>query len=186
MIVWPSVLLLPTVGLRWRLLHGVTRMHLRLTGLVPTVHNGEILKDFQGLLVFNHTSYADVLVFAALLDGEVTPVAKKELARQWIAGPFLARLGAIFVDRADPASARADAERAQRAVAAGQCVVFFPEGTLTRMPGLLPFRMGAFTIAAEAGVAVLPVAFRGLRAVPAASRSHRNRAGLPMPQNATA
>ena len=44
-------------------------------------------------------------------------------------------------------------------------MVFFPEGTFGRMPGLLPFRMGAFTAAAEAGAAVVPVGIRGTRSV---------------------
>ena len=39
----------------------------------------------------------------------------------------------------------------------------FPEGTFRRMPGLLPFRMGAFVIAAQAGAPVLPVTLRGTR-----------------------
>jgi 1-acyl-sn-glycerol-3-phosphate acyltransferase len=50
-------------------------------------------------------------------------------------------------------------------VQSGQSVVFFPEGTFGREPGLRPFRMGAFTIAAQAGAAVVPVALRGTRSV---------------------
>ena len=41
----------------------------------------------------------------------------------------------------------------------------FPEGTLPRQPGLLPFRTGAFQAAAQAGVPVVPVALRGVRSV---------------------
>ncbi|MNN50045.1 1-acyl-sn-glycerol-3-phosphate acyltransferase [compost metagenome] len=41
--------------------------------------------------------------------------------------------------------------------------MFFPEGTLTREPGLLPFRMGAFVLAARADVPLMPVAIRGSR-----------------------
>jgi 1-acyl-sn-glycerol-3-phosphate acyltransferase len=43
--------------------------------------------------------------------------------------------------------------------------VIFPEGTFRRAPGLLPFRMGAFVAAAEAGVPVVPVALRGTRSL---------------------
>lgn len=43
--------------------------------------------------------------------------------------------------------------------------MFFPEGTFTRMPGLLPFHMGAFELAAQGGLAVVPVAVRGTRSM---------------------
>jgi len=52
-----------------------------------------------------------------------------------------------------------------QAAQAGECLVFFPEGTLTRAPGLRPFHMGAFIAAAQAGVAVVPVSLRGTRSV---------------------
>ena len=46
-----------------------------------------------------------------------------------------------------------------------QIVDMFPEGTLTRMPGLLEFHIGAFLVAARTGTPVLPVAIRGTRSV---------------------
>ncbi|ETZ99771.1 acyltransferase family protein [Mycobacterium kansasii 824] len=45
--------------------------------------------------------------------------------------------------------------------ASGQSLVIFPEGRLARAPGLRPFHIGAFVVAAEAGVPALPVAIRG-------------------------
>jgi 1-acyl-sn-glycerol-3-phosphate acyltransferase len=50
-------------------------------------------------------------------------------------------------------------------VRAGACLVVFPEGTLTRNSGLMEFRAGAFQVAAQAGVPVVPVALRGVRSV---------------------
>jgi 1-acyl-sn-glycerol-3-phosphate acyltransferase len=44
-------------------------------------------------------------------------------------------------------------------------LMFFPEGTLTRAPGLLPFHMGAFRAAAETGAPVYPVVIRGTRSI---------------------
>jgi 1-acyl-sn-glycerol-3-phosphate acyltransferase len=51
------------------------------------------------------------------------------------------------------------------AVKSGAAVVFFPEGTFGREPGLRPFHMGAFRIAVQAGVPVVPVAIRGTRSI---------------------
>jgi 1-acyl-sn-glycerol-3-phosphate acyltransferase len=47
----------------------------------------------------------------------------------------------------------------------GWAVVFFPEGTFGREPGLRPFHMGAFVVAAQAGVPLVPLALRGTRAL---------------------
>ena len=49
------------------------------------------------------------------------------------------------------------------AVRAGEALVVFAEGTLTRAPGLLPFHLGGFLAAATAGVPTVPMAIRGTR-----------------------
>ncbi len=71
----------------------------------------------------------------------------------------------IFVERLHAHQSIEDSDRLLQLVQNGQSVVFFPEGTFGREPGLRPFRMGAFAIAAQAGVAVVPVALRGTRSV---------------------
>jgi len=58
-----------------------------------------------------------------------------------------------------------DARRLEGALRAGRALVFFPEGTFTRLPGLLPFRMGAFLVAANTGIPVVPVAICGTRSI---------------------
>jgi 1-acyl-sn-glycerol-3-phosphate acyltransferase len=115
------------------------------------------------VLACNHASYLDGLALSAALPPPLVFIAKKELARQRIAGPFLRRLGAIFVERTDPEAALADAQTALELARSGKRLVFFAEGTLTRRPGLLPFRLGAFITAAQAGLPVIPVTIRGTR-----------------------
>jgi 1-acyl-sn-glycerol-3-phosphate acyltransferase len=44
-------------------------------------------------------------------------------------------------------------------------LVFLPEGTFTRAPGLLAFRLGAFVIAARENLKVLPVTLKGTRSI---------------------
>jgi 1-acyl-sn-glycerol-3-phosphate acyltransferase len=51
------------------------------------------------------------------------------------------------------------------AARAGRSLALFPEGTLTRNSGLMPFRAGAFQVAAQAGVPVVPASLRGVRSV---------------------
>jgi 1-acyl-sn-glycerol-3-phosphate acyltransferase len=88
-----------------------------------------------------------------------------ELDRQFIPRRFLRRIGAVFVERFDKQRGVADARRTVQTVQAGRSLLFFPEGTFARMPGLLPFHMGAFIAAAEAGVPVVPVTIRGTRSL---------------------
>ena len=115
------------------------------------------------MLAVNHASYADALVLAAAVPGEPLYAAKSELAGQIFAGPFLRRLGVIFVERHDVAASVADAERMGALAREGRLLVVFPEGTFTAQPGLLPFRLGAFKVACDAGLPVIPATIRGTR-----------------------
>jgi 1-acyl-sn-glycerol-3-phosphate acyltransferase len=69
------------------------------------------------------------------------------------------------VERAEIQRGLEDARAAQEAVRGGDAVLFFPEGTLRREPGLLPFHMGAFAAAAGASVPLVPAVLRGTRGV---------------------
>ena len=59
-------------------------------------------------MTFNHSSYADALVVAAILPGAPVFAAKKEFARQAFVGTFLRRLGVFFVERYDVTGSLAD------------------------------------------------------------------------------
>jgi 1-acyl-sn-glycerol-3-phosphate acyltransferase len=164
-LVWPTVLVLPRRRWRHAVVGRATRAFLRLTGTRLTVEAEAPLPQRKAVLVANHASYLDGAVLSAACPGELTFVAKAELARQAVAGPFLRRLGAVFVRRTDPAGGVADAEAALGAARAGERLVWFPEGTLTRRAGLLGFHLGAFLVAAQACVPVVPVTIRGTRSV---------------------
>ncbi|MCH8503334.1 MAG: 1-acyl-sn-glycerol-3-phosphate acyltransferase [Ectothiorhodospiraceae bacterium] len=83
----------------------------------------------------------------------------------WPTGVFLRRLGTEPVARADAVQGVEDVRHLVTAAAAGKSLLFFPEGTFTERPGLLPFHLGAFAVAAGARVPVVPVAVRGTRVV---------------------
>jgi 1-acyl-sn-glycerol-3-phosphate acyltransferase len=74
------------------------------------------------------------------------------------------------VERADLARSVADAERVGAELGAGAALLFFPEATFVRRPGVLPFRLGAFKVAVEAGCPVIPVALHGTREILPADR----------------
>lgn len=163
---WLGIMLLPGARLHRAVLRGCVHTALRLAGIGLRVQGREHLQEASPcIVVANHASYLDAMILVALLPAGYGFVAKRELARNWLLRKFLQRLDTLFVERFDPRQGATDMRRLARAAKAGQALVFFPEGTFTRAPGLAAFRMGAFVAAAQAGLAVLPVALRGTRSV---------------------
>ncbi len=162
---WLLVMVLP--GPRWclPLIRRAARLAAALCLIRLRVRGLEHLPSGPCVIVANHASYIDGIVLTALLPGIYSFIAKREFTRQFVVGRFLRNIGAVFVERFDPHKSLADARALGAAARAGQRLVYFPEGTFTEAPGLLPFRMGAFVAAAEARVPVVPVALRGTRAI---------------------
>lgn len=163
---WMLVALLPGARLRWAVMRQSARLLFRLTRVPLRVEGLEQWRSDQAcVIVVNHASYLDGVLLVATLPSEFTFVAKAELAEQFIPRRFLRRIGAVFVERFDKQRGVADARNTVQTIQAGRSLVFFPEGTFTRMPGLLSFHMGAFVVAADAGVPVVPVTIRGTRSL---------------------
>jgi 1-acyl-sn-glycerol-3-phosphate acyltransferase len=173
-----AAVLLPRLAWRWAAARWVARAGLFCMGVPLSVTGAERIPGGDAVLVFNHSSYVDALAIATIAPGPLTFVAKKELARQVFAGLFLRRLGTAFVERYDIGDSLSDMEAIATQTRQGRLVVFFPEGTLTRRPGLSEFYLGAFRVAAEAGVPVIPGALRGTRAVLRAGQWFPRRAAI--------
>ncbi len=162
--VWAIVAVSPAPTFAWRSCGAAARLWLRLSGIRLKVDGRENLPDTSCVLVVNHASYIDGLALVAALPWKSWRfVVKRELRDHFFSRVFLERLGCDFVERFDFRQGVADAERLHASVTAGRVPVFFPEGTLSRVPGLAPFRMGAFLVAAKSGVPVVPVAISGAR-----------------------
>ena len=112
------------------------------------------------VIVSNHQSSADI-PFLSHLPWEMKWMAKKELFRVPFAGWMLRLAGDIPVDRRNPRSAAAALRRARWYVEHGCSVMVFPEGTRSPDGKVHGFAKGAFRLAIDAGVDVLPVAIDG-------------------------
>ncbi len=130
-----------------------------LIGLNLVVRGEENLwSDRPAVFVFNHQSKADVVIMARLLRRDFAGVGKQEIKKMPFIGKTLQLAGVVFIDRADAASAieamrpLVDAMRNER-----KSVVIAPEGTRTVSPRLAPFKKGAFHLAMQAGVPVVPI-----------------------------
>src|SRR5207248_1208017 len=168
--------LLPGVARRRAAARAAARAFLRLAGMPLRVKFLERLPPGQCVVVCNHASYLDGIVLAAALPPRFGFVVKREMAGVPLAGVVLRRLGSEFVERFDRQRGATDARRVLRNASNGQSLVFFPEGTFTRTPGLLKFHTGAFVTAARVGCPVGPAVVRGTRrALPRLQRRGRAR-----------
>ncbi|MEX2586856.1 MAG: AMP-binding protein [Actinomycetota bacterium] len=161
LIAWIVVALTPGIELRWRIFRSLAGLLFRLAGMGPRVAGSAEAAGAPCVVVANHASMLDGMVLAAVLPQRLEFVAAGEFANYWVAGTFLRRLRATFVERVDRAQAAGVSEELKAKVNEGATLVFFPEGRMSRSPGLQPFRSGAFAVAAEAGVPILPVTIRG-------------------------
>ena len=158
-------MMLPRPTWRWSAVRALARTALAALGIPVSVTGANHLPSGGGVLALNHSSYMDAVIVAAVLPGEPAYVVKKELAGQIFAGPLLRRLGVLFLERFDVSDSMADLESVTAAAREKRLLVFFPEGTFTRRAGLSGFYLGAFRVAAEADLPVIPAILRGTRSM---------------------
>jgi len=158
------ILPVPWLDARRRMVHCTARLWLWASGRRLKVHHGANLPDGPCIVVANHTSYLDGIVLCAALPPRFGFVIKREMSRVPLANLLLRRIGSQYVDRGQGHKGARDTRKLLRKAHAGDALAFFPEGTFNRTPGLMPFRNGAFAVAARAQLPVVPVAIRGTRA----------------------
>ncbi len=159
------VLLVPSRQGRWAVLRGAARTLSRASAVPLSVRGLDNLPPAEQpcIYVSNHASYLDSYVVVAALPRRFSFLAKAELGRNPLLRLFLTRIEAEMIERFDIERGLADAERAVEAARAGRSLMVFAEGTFTRMPGLLPFHLGAFKTAVETGLPIVPIAINGTR-----------------------
>lgn len=143
------------------------RAMIRLAGVKVTLEGATREKmDRPLVVVANHQSWFDVFVLGGLLPGRARFVAKEELRRIPLFGAAWETCGHIRVNRGDRAEAvRSLNEAGTRIRDERLNVILFPEGTRSPDGHLLPFKKGAFVLAIQTGVPLLPVGISGSRAV---------------------
>jgi len=110
------------------------------------------------VFVFNHQSNVDMVIVARLLRRDITGVGKQEIRNMPVIGRLLEASGIVLIDRKNTASAieamtpLVDAMRVE-----GRSVCLSPEGTRAATPKLAAFKKGAFHLAMQAGVPMVPI-----------------------------
>lgn len=109
----------------------------------------------------NHASFIDTWVLVVTLPGSVRFLAKRELLRIPIFGAGVRLTGQIPIDRGRREEAIGACSDATEIVRSGKSAIVFVEGTRTRDGSLRAFKKGAFVLAIEAQVPVVPVYVQG-------------------------
>ena len=153
-------------GVPWaRVMAWVTPMRVEVEGR-------ENIDPHQSyVLVSNHQSQYDIFMLYGWLGVDFKWVMKQELRKVPGVGVACERLGHIFIDRSNHAAAIATLEAARTKIVDGTSVIFFPEGTRSTDGRLLRFKRGAFRMAVDLGLPILPLTVTGTRDVLPANTS---------------
>ena len=111
-------------------------------------------------LINHQSSLIDLLVTTTVLRGGFTAVAKREAANIPVFGRLLSLADFAFLDRSDSEQARDALGEARERLASGVSIVIAPEGTRSLSPRVGPFKKGAFHLAMQAGVPIVPIVIR--------------------------
>lgn len=139
-----------------RLMPAWARCILRWSGVKVELSGGEHLRE-PAVILLNHVSFIDAVYPFAVLPPRTRLVTKKEMGRIPIVGQALRAAGAVLIDRKQGAQALGQLREAVRGLPSGWSLLMFPEGTRARQMEMLPFRRGAFLVAMEAGLPIVPV-----------------------------
>jgi 1-acyl-sn-glycerol-3-phosphate acyltransferase len=162
-----SAIVLALFGVRGRLFVRWTRQWARIalwaSGSRAVAHGMENVEPGKPfILAANHVSWFDIFAIAALLRVDFHFVAKKELERIPVFGQAWRAAGHISIDRGDRQKAVASLRQAGAQIRSRQSVVvIFAEGTRSRTGRLLPFKKGAFVLAQETGIPIIPTVVTG-------------------------
>ncbi len=134
-----------------------------LAGIDLRVEGEEHLWSHRpAVFIFNHQSALDAILMIKLIRRDVTGIGKMELKKNPIFGPIFTAAGVVFIDRANSARAIDALKPAVEALKQGRSLVIAPEGTRSPTPRLGRFKKGAFHLAMQAGVPIVPVVFRNV------------------------
>lgn len=157
-----------TRGNRVELMYRIYRPWARTWAFINGVRlevKGEenIDRNKSYIFVLNHGSAADIIIAPAAMQNRYRPLGKKELTQIPFMG-YMFKKAVVLVDRSDPESRRESMDRMREIIRQNISIMIAPEGTRNRSPlPLQPFRDGAFRLAIEFHLPVVPMVLLNTR-----------------------
>ena len=137
------------------------RKNLAVNRLTVQVTGWDHLPHGPAVYVSNHVSFVDIWVLVGCLPGTVRFLAKRELLNVPVFGWAMRSAGHIPIDRHNRQAAVDACGEAGMLIRSGTSAIVFGEGTRSRTGELLPLKKGAFVVAIQAGVPVVPILLQG-------------------------
>ena len=128
---------------------------------VSVYGTGNIQKDKPYIIIANHQSIFDVFLIYGYLGIKFKWMMKKELERIPLVGTACKKAGFIYIDRSSKAGSRNSILETEEVLKRGMSMTIFPEGTRTPTGETGRFKKGAFLLAAELHIPLLPVTING-------------------------
>lgn len=142
------------------------RIMCRLTLVSVEVRGRELIDpNTSYVFVANHQGAYDIFSVYGFLGHNFKWMMKRSLRKMFLVGYTCARAGHIFVDRSSPTAVRQTIETAERRLRDGMSLVVFPEGARTFDGKMGPFKKGAYQLALEFNLPLVPVTIDGSFAV---------------------
>ncbi len=133
-----------------------------MAGCKVHVSGLENLPDHRKLIfIGNHQGFADIPFLMSTLPVPIGFIAKKQIGRWPVIGPWAKALHCIFIDRHNFRAAMRDIEKGIQEAEHGYPKVIFPEGTRSRSSKMASFKPGSILMAAKAGLTIVPVTIDG-------------------------
>jgi 1-acyl-sn-glycerol-3-phosphate acyltransferase len=131
-------------------------------GVTFTITGAEkVIPGESYIITPNHQSFADILALFVSLPTPFRWVIKRELLKIPLFGKALGATGAICLDRSDKDRSVKSLQEGANQLERGWSVLIYPEGTRTPDGLLHPFKKGAFMMAVQTGMSILPVTCNG-------------------------
>lgn len=142
-----------------------------------------VLRDAPQVFIANHQSIFDVFAMLAHLPASIRFIAKQELGRIPVLAQAMRAAGHVFIDRQNRhGSGRTMRTAGERMKRENLSLGLFPEGTRSRDGRLGTFKKGAFLLAIETQVPIVPVCVNGSHGVVAGRRVRSGRMSLSVAQ----
>jgi len=149
-----------TTGVWW------ARFNSYITPMCVTVIGRDNIRRGKSyIVVSNHQSSYDIFLLYGWLGIDIKWVMKKELRKVPVFG-FAGKMGGnIYIDRSSSKAAYASLENAKKRLVYGTSVIILPEGTRSKTGKIGIFKKGAFILAADLGIPILPISISGTRSI---------------------